>query len=47
VDSHQPDSQEDRLNTLAKEIADLQAQHDKADQDLDLMIQQITMDEKF
>jgi predicted nucleic acid-binding Zn-ribbon protein len=45
--THQLDSQEDRLNTLAKEIADLQAQHDKADQDLDQMIQQITMDEKF
>ena len=43
----QLNSQEDRLNTLNKEIADLQNQHDKADQALDEMIQQITMDEKF
>jgi chromosome segregation ATPase len=43
----QLNSQEDRLNTLNKEIADLQNQHDKADQELSEMIQQITMDEKF
>jgi len=43
----QLDSQEDRLNILAKEISDLQAQHDKADEELDQMIQQITMDENL
>jgi len=45
--THQLDSQEDRLNTLAKEIADLQEKHDKADEELDQMIQQITMEENF
>ena len=43
----QLDSQEDRLNVLTKEIADLQTRHDKADEELDQMIQQITMDENF
>jgi hypothetical protein len=43
----QLNSQEDRLNTLNKEIADLQVKHDQADQALSEMIQQITMDEKF
>ncbi len=41
------DSQEDRLDVLRKEIADLQVQHDKAGEALDQMIEQITMDEKF
>jgi predicted nucleic acid-binding Zn-ribbon protein len=45
--THQLDSQEDRLNALTKEIADLQGKHDKADHELDQMIQQITMDEKI
>jgi hypothetical protein len=35
------------LGVLAKEIADLQEKHDRADQELDQMIEQITMDEKF
>jgi uncharacterized protein (DUF342 family) len=43
----QLDSQEDRLSVLSKEIADLQEKHAKADEELDQMIQQITMDEKF
>ena len=45
--THQLDSQEDRLDILRKEIADLQVQHDKAGEALDQMIEQITMDEKF
>jgi hypothetical protein len=45
--THQLDAQEDRLNTLNKEIADLQDKQDKADEELDQMIEQIAMDEKF
>ena len=45
--THELDSQEDRLAVLKKEIADLQAQHDKSSDELDQMIEQITMDENF
>jgi hypothetical protein len=45
--TRQLDSQEDRLVTLNKEISDLRQKHDKADQELDQMIESITMDEKF
>ncbi len=45
--TRQLDSQEDRLVTLNKEISDLQQKHDKADRELDQMIESITMDEKF
>ena len=43
--AHQLDQQEDRLNTLQKEIADLNDKKDKADEDLDQIIQGIVMDE--
>ena len=43
----QLDSQEDRLNTLNKEIADLQQKQAQEQQKLDDMVQQITMDESF
>jgi hypothetical protein len=45
--AHQLDQQEDRLNTLQKEISDLDAKKDKADQDLDEIIQGIVMDENL
>jgi hypothetical protein len=45
--TRQLDSQEDRLNTLNKEIADLQERHTQAQQQLDQMVQQITLDESF
>ena len=45
--TRQLDSQEDRLNTLNKEIADLQEKHTKASEELDQVIQQITLDENF
>lgn len=40
--TRQLDSQEDRLNALSKEIAELQEK-----QELDQMVQQITLDESF
>jgi len=43
--TRQLDQQEDRLNTLQKEIADLQAQHAKGQADLDQLIQSIALDE--
>jgi hypothetical protein len=43
----QLDSQEDRLNTLNKEIADLQLKQAQGQQKLDDMVQQITLDESF
>ena len=43
--AHQLDQQEDRLNTLQKEISDLNDKKDKADEDLDQVIQGIVMDE--
>jgi hypothetical protein len=45
--AHQLDQQEDRLNTLQKEIADLNEKQDKADEDLDQIIQGIVMDENL
>ena len=45
--THQLDSQEDRLNTLNKEISDLQEKHTQAQQLLDRMVQEITLDERF
>jgi hypothetical protein len=45
--TRQLDSQEDRLNTLNKEIADFQEKHTQAQQQLDQMVQQITLDESF
>jgi hypothetical protein len=43
--TRQLDQQEDRLNTLQKEISDLQAKHAKAQEDLDQLIQSIALDE--
>lgn len=45
--TRQLDSQEDRLNALNKEIADIQDKQTKAQEQLDQMVQQITMDETF
>lgn len=45
--TRQLDSQEDRLSTLGKEITDLQGRRDKAAEDLDQMVQQITLDQNF
>ncbi len=43
--ARQLDSQEDRLSTLTKEIADLQDKHRQAQQLLDQTVQQITLDQ--
>jgi predicted nucleic acid-binding Zn-ribbon protein len=43
----QLDSQEDRLNALQKEIADLNPKRNKADEDLDQMVQSAALDESF
>ncbi len=45
--AHQLDSQEDRLNALAKEISDLQEKQNQARAQLDQIVQQITLDESF
>ena len=45
--TRQLDAQEDRLNTLNKEISDLQSKHAQEQQKLDLMVQEITMDENL
>src|SRR5579872_7407388 len=45
--ARQLDSQEDRLNTLAKEITDLQEKQNQARAQLDQTVQQITLDESF
>ena len=45
--AHQLDSQEDRLNALAKEITDLQEKQNQARAQLDQIVQQITLDETF
>ena len=45
--TRQLDSQEDRLNTLTKEISDLQEKQTQAQQQLDRMVQEITLDEHF
>jgi len=43
----QLDSQENRLATLRKETADLTAQHDSAEEELEKMIQEVNLDESF
>lgn len=43
----QLDSQEDQLASLQKEIADLNAKRDKANEDLDQMVQNTVLDESF
>jgi len=43
--TRQLDSQEDRLNTLNKEISDLQQKQDKANAELDEMVQQVVLDQ--
>jgi hypothetical protein len=45
--THQLDAQEDRLNTLNKEISDLQDKQAQARYQLDQIVQQITLDESF
>jgi hypothetical protein len=45
--TRQLDSQEDRLNTLNKEISDLQEKQTQARSQLDQIVQQITLDENF
>jgi hypothetical protein len=45
--ARQLDSQEDRLNTLAKEITALQEKQNQARAQLDQIVQQITVDESF
>src|ERR1700685_369637 len=45
--AHQLDSQEDRLNALNKEISDLQEKQTQARNQLDQIVQQITLDESF
>jgi carboxypeptidase family protein len=45
--THQLDSQEDRLGTLNKEISDLNGKKSQADEQLDQMVQQVTLDENF
>lgn len=45
--AHQLDSQEDRLNALAKEITDLQEKQNQARAQLDQIVQQVTLDETF
>ena len=45
--TRQLNSQEDRLNTLTKEIGDLQGQQSQEQQKLEAMVQQITIDQNF
>jgi hypothetical protein len=45
--TRQLDAQEDRLNTLTKEISDLQEKQAQARNQLDQIVQQITLDESF
>ncbi len=45
--THQLDSQEDRLAALRKEIADLQAQRNQANAELERMVLDVNVDEKF
>jgi len=45
--TRQLDSQEDRLNTLNKEISDVQEKHTQEQENLDHMVQEITMDQSF
>jgi uncharacterized protein (DUF342 family) len=45
--THQLDSQEDRLDVLKKEIPQIQAKRSQAEEELDLKIQQITLDQNF
>jgi hypothetical protein len=45
--TRQLDAQEDRLNTLNKEISDLQEKQTQARNQLDQIVQQITLDESF
>jgi hypothetical protein len=45
--TRQLDSQEDRLNTLTKEIAELQQKYLQVQTQLDRMVQEITLDQQF
>ena len=45
--THELDSQEDRLAALRKEVADLQAQRNQANAELERMVLDVNVDEKF
>jgi hypothetical protein len=45
--TRQLDQQEDRLGALQKQIDDVQEKHDKAEEDLDQLIQSIVLDERM
>ena len=45
--THQLDSQEDRLTTLRREIADLKDKREKAGKDLDQMLSTLALDVTF
>jgi hypothetical protein len=45
--THQLDQQEDRLGTLRSQIADLQSKRQQASDQLDKILSEITLDEKF
>ena len=45
--TRQLDSQEDRLNTLGKEISDLQEKRTREQEKLDRMVQEITLDQNL
>lgn len=45
--TRQLNSQEDRLSTLQREIADLQEKQTKASNDLNQMVQSAALDESF
>ncbi len=45
--TRQLDSQEDRLNSLNKEISDLQEKHAQEQEKLDHIVQEITMDQSL
>jgi predicted nucleic acid-binding Zn-ribbon protein len=45
--TRQLDAQEDRLNALNKEMADLQEKHAQAQGQLDRIVQEVVLDENF
>jgi chromosome segregation ATPase len=45
--THQLDQQEDRLTALQNELSDLNTKKERADQELNQMIQAIVLDESF
>ena len=45
--THQLDEQEDRLGTLRSQIADLQTKRQQASDQLDKILSEISLDEKY